>query len=90
MNYNEIERVRPRWREKWKRPLLRIGGSTGITIPKPILDCFGARPRKNVWIGWIYDADTDRDFLVIDFLITYFISSRLNLNNRLIICVVFE
>ena len=67
MEYNSIERIKPRWREKWRRPIIKLGRSSGIIIPKPILTAFAARPGKNVYIGWVIDMESGRDLLVIDF-----------------------
>ena len=67
MDYNSIERITPRWRAKWKRPLIKLGRSTGLIIPEPMLTCFGARARKKVSIVWAFDENTEREVLIIDF-----------------------
>jgi hypothetical protein len=66
-DYNQIEKVKPKWRERWRRPLIKLGKSRGIIIPKPILSCLGARLGRCVYIGWIIDENSNRDMLVLDF-----------------------
>ena len=67
MNYNNLEKIIPRWRGRWKRKLIDFNGSVGVIVPKPIIDSFGKAKGKIVSMGWVVDEKTGRDLLVIDF-----------------------
>ena len=66
-DYNSIEKISPRWRSKWKRPLIQLGRSVGIIIPKPMLTCLGTKKGKYVHVGWVIDEKTGKDMVIIDF-----------------------
>jgi hypothetical protein len=67
MNYNSIERVQPHWIQKWKRQLIKLGRSTGLILPKPLLTALGSRTGKFVYVGLVIDELTGKDMVVIEF-----------------------
>lgn len=65
-SYNTLEKVVPRWRERWKCKLIKLGVSRAVIIPAPIIACFNKRAGASVYIGWVVDERTNKDLLLLD------------------------
>jgi len=65
-NYNTLEKIVPRWRERWKCKLIKLGASRAVIIPHPVITCFSKRAGASVYIGWAVDEKTNKDLLLLD------------------------
>ena len=65
-SYSMIEQLKPRWRERYRVKLLKLGRiSRGIIIPAPVIKALGAEKKRYVSVGWCVTQD-DKDILLLD------------------------
>jgi len=65
-NYNDFERITPEWVKRWPKKIIKLGSSAAIIIPKPLLNAAGLRVGRIIGIGWVRDAETGKQKILID------------------------